>query len=33
MRAAWLRGAYRRRPKGYTVRDPQASPRPDLVNR
>ena len=26
-------GAYRRRPKGCTVRDPKASPHPDLVNR
>jgi putative transposase len=33
MSAAGLAGAYRRRPKGCTVRDPKASPHPDLVNR
>lgn len=33
MQTAGLAGAYRRRPKGCTVRDPAASPHPDLVNR
>ena len=33
MRTAGLAGAYRRRLKGCTVRDPAASPHPDLVNR
>jgi putative transposase len=33
MRSAGLQGIYRRRYKGCTVRDPAASPHPDLVNR
>jgi putative transposase len=33
MRRAGLAGIYRRRRKGCTVRDPAASPHPDLVNR
>jgi putative transposase len=33
MRHAGLQGIYRRRGKGCTVRDPAASPHPDLVNR
>jgi len=33
MRSAGLQGIYRRRRKGCTVRDPAASPHPDLVNR
>jgi putative transposase len=33
MRSAGLQGIYRRRRKGCTVRDPAASPHPDLVDR
>lgn len=33
MRAAGLVGAYRRRRRGLTVRDPRAAPAPDLVRR
>ncbi|MGS2620203.1 IS3 family transposase [Micromonospora sp. LZ34] len=33
MRHAGLQGVYRRRRRGCTVRDPQASPSADLVNR
>jgi putative transposase len=33
MRHAGLQGIYRRRRKGCTVRDPAASPHPDLVSR
>jgi putative transposase len=33
MRCAGLQGAYRRRRRGCTVRDPAGSPHPDLVNR
>jgi hypothetical protein len=33
MRSAGLQGIYRRRRQGCTVRDPAATPHPDLVNR